>query len=273
MHRADIDGITLEYEVQGSGEPVIFIHGALFESFGPMSEVPPLKDRFRLIRYQPARVRREYGRRRSAHCQSRLPTAPNSLALWRRSLRTSSAIHPGRSSPFSLPSILPRPCAHSRSWSLPCLLFPARDQLFETLGQTTQMYEAGDKAGAFDTFMRAVCGKTISRCDGEAHSQGRSSRPSQTRTTFLAVSSRPSGEWTFDPGRRRPHQAAGPRRSWRRERRMSGPAGARGTSCCCEWFRRRSRSSSPAQPTSCRSRTPTIWRKVWRPSLRADSDA
>jgi hypothetical protein len=35
MGRAGVVGITLEYEVSGSGEPVVLIHGALI---GPGSE-------------------------------------------------------------------------------------------------------------------------------------------------------------------------------------------------------------------------------------------
>ena len=52
MERANVDGITLEYEVQGSGEPVVFIHGALIaDTFSPLTAEPILRDRFRLIRY------------------------------------------------------------------------------------------------------------------------------------------------------------------------------------------------------------------------------
>jgi hypothetical protein len=34
MNRAELDGFTLEYEIQGSGQPVVFIHGALMDGVG-----------------------------------------------------------------------------------------------------------------------------------------------------------------------------------------------------------------------------------------------
>lgn len=52
MQRATIDGITLEYEVTGSGEPVAFIHGVLVaDTFQPLAAEPALADRYRLISY------------------------------------------------------------------------------------------------------------------------------------------------------------------------------------------------------------------------------
>ncbi len=52
MERADLDGITLEYEVAGHGEPVALIHGALIaETFRPLLAEPALTDRYHLIRY------------------------------------------------------------------------------------------------------------------------------------------------------------------------------------------------------------------------------
>ncbi|RXE56636.1 hypothetical protein ABH15_00135 [Methanoculleus taiwanensis] len=43
MENVVIDGITLEYEVTGSGEPALFIHGALIaDSFRPLLSEPVL---------------------------------------------------------------------------------------------------------------------------------------------------------------------------------------------------------------------------------------
>jgi pimeloyl-ACP methyl ester carboxylesterase len=52
MERADVAGITIEYEVAGHGESVVFIHGALIaETFRPLLAEPALTDRYQLIRY------------------------------------------------------------------------------------------------------------------------------------------------------------------------------------------------------------------------------
>ena len=45
MDAADIDGITLEYEASGGGEPVLLIHGALIaDAFRPLLAGPGLGD-------------------------------------------------------------------------------------------------------------------------------------------------------------------------------------------------------------------------------------
>jgi pimeloyl-ACP methyl ester carboxylesterase len=52
MERADIEGMVLEYEVAGEGEPVICIHGALIaDTFRPLLAEPGLSERYRLISY------------------------------------------------------------------------------------------------------------------------------------------------------------------------------------------------------------------------------
>ena len=52
MDRAEIDGITLEYEDSGVGEPVVCIHGAFIaDAFRPLLSESSLADRYRLISY------------------------------------------------------------------------------------------------------------------------------------------------------------------------------------------------------------------------------
>ena len=55
---AVVDGTTIEYEVQGTGEPVIFVHGALIANgFRPLLLEPALGSSYSLITYR----RRGYG--------------------------------------------------------------------------------------------------------------------------------------------------------------------------------------------------------------------
>ena len=52
MELAIIDGAELEYEVSGTGEPVVFIHGAFIaDTFRPLLAQPSLAGRYRLILY------------------------------------------------------------------------------------------------------------------------------------------------------------------------------------------------------------------------------
>jgi pimeloyl-ACP methyl ester carboxylesterase len=52
MDRARVDGAELEYEVAGTGEAVVFIHGAFIaDTFRPLLAKPGLAGRYRLILY------------------------------------------------------------------------------------------------------------------------------------------------------------------------------------------------------------------------------
>jgi pimeloyl-ACP methyl ester carboxylesterase len=58
VNRAVVDGVTLEYEDSGRGEPVLFVHGAFVaDAFRPLRSERVLADRYRLITYS----RRGYG--------------------------------------------------------------------------------------------------------------------------------------------------------------------------------------------------------------------
>jgi pimeloyl-ACP methyl ester carboxylesterase len=51
MQRATVNGVELEYEVTGSGEPVLLISPVLADGFLPLLSEPALADRYQLIRY------------------------------------------------------------------------------------------------------------------------------------------------------------------------------------------------------------------------------
>ena len=52
MERARTEGAELEYEVSGTGEPVVFIHGAFIaDIFRPLLAEPSLVGRYQLILY------------------------------------------------------------------------------------------------------------------------------------------------------------------------------------------------------------------------------
>ncbi|MBA3262089.1 MAG: alpha/beta hydrolase [Thermoleophilaceae bacterium] len=52
MERARVNGVELEYEVAGSGEPVLLLHGGLLaDENGPLLGQPALTDSYRVINY------------------------------------------------------------------------------------------------------------------------------------------------------------------------------------------------------------------------------
>ena len=52
MHHVNLDGVDLEYDVQGSGEPVLLIHGSIIaDAFFPLLAEPRLTSNHRVITY------------------------------------------------------------------------------------------------------------------------------------------------------------------------------------------------------------------------------
>src|SRR5687768_9709788 len=51
METANVNGVTLEYETTGSGEPVLLISPVVAGAFRPFMSAEPLVERYRLIRY------------------------------------------------------------------------------------------------------------------------------------------------------------------------------------------------------------------------------
>src|SRR5262245_6911112 len=55
MERATVDGLELEYDLRGSGEPVVLIHWGVGTAWAePLLGEPALADRYRLVSYHRA---------------------------------------------------------------------------------------------------------------------------------------------------------------------------------------------------------------------------
>ncbi len=196
MDRANIDGVTLEYEVQGSGEPVVFIHGShIADTFATLMPEPALSP-FRLIRYH----RRGFAG--SSRAESPLPIARQAadcLALLRQlGVRRAHLVGHSYGGAIALQLALDAPEA-VRSLSLlePALLdVPSGPQLAEQIERTVQMYEAGDKAGAVDAFLQVACGKTY-RVAADKMLPGAMAQAVADADTFFGVELPALGEWTF----------------------------------------------------------------------------
>jgi len=200
MKRADIDGITLEYEVQGTGDPVVLIHGAwIADTFPTLMNEPVLRDRFRLIRYR----RRGYGG--SSRADGQLPVsrhAADCLALM-RSLDAEPAHVVGHSygCDVALRLALDAPEAVRSLSLLEALLFdvPSAPKLVDELERAAQMCEAGEKAAAVDSGLRSVCGQEYRAALDAAVLRGFEQAVSDADTLFGAEL--PAlGEWTFTRG-------------------------------------------------------------------------
>lgn len=159
MHVANLDGVKLEYDETGSGEPLLLIHGGLIaaDSFMPLVVEPSLTTRWRMIRYH-----------RRGYVGSSPSTAPFGIAdqaADARALLTHLGIsraHVAGHSYGGAIAIQLTLDAPDLVGSL-ALLEPALatavvppPEFQETIEKAMAKYQAGDRAGAVDTFLSFV---------------------------------------------------------------------------------------------------------------------
>ena len=162
MERASLDGLELEYELKGSGEPVVLIHWGLCAKWAePLMGEPALADRYALLRYH-----------RAGFAGSDRVDGPLSMATHAEHCRhlmqllgIEQAHVAGHSSSalIALQLALDFPEA-VRSLVLmePARPIPPTDEqarfISEFVAPALGRYAAGDRAGAVDTFAQGVFG-------------------------------------------------------------------------------------------------------------------
>jgi pimeloyl-ACP methyl ester carboxylesterase len=162
MERAPIDGVELEYEVRGTGEPVVLMHaGVCADFFAPLLEQPALADRYSVVGYH----RTGYaGSVRLPGWVSFAQQASHCRALMRHlGIERAHVVGHSSSASMALQLALDAPdVVHSLA-----LLDPARPaapsaldrEMVRTIVEPAlERHGTGDKAGAVDTWMRGVCG-------------------------------------------------------------------------------------------------------------------
>jgi len=196
MERAKTNGVNLEYETQGSGEPVVFIHGALMgDTYRPLMAEPDLKE-YRFIGYH----RRGYaGSSRPDGLLTITGHAADCLGLLRELSATPAHIV-GHSSGaiIGIQLALDAPDA-VRSLTLlePALLgVPSGAALVEKLGASVPIYESGDRAAAVDAFLRGVCGQDYRRIVA-AQAPGAMEQAAADAEAFFTCEFPAIAEWTF----------------------------------------------------------------------------
>ena len=159
MRRARADGAELEFEVTGTGEPVLLIHGAFIaEAYAPLCAEPALSG-YSLVRYH-----------RRGYAGSSPVSAPFSVAQQAADGRAvlehlgiPSAHVAGHSSGgvIALRLALDAPqVVHSLILLEPALLdVPSGSLMMEALGPVSEQYAAGNKESAADSFLRWAIGQ------------------------------------------------------------------------------------------------------------------
>ena len=200
MDTATVNGVELEYEVVGAGEPVLLISPVLADGFVPLIAEPALRrlpadplPQARLGRQHPhARARerqRPRRRRRRAPRPPRRADRPRRRPLQRSGGRRSAG--PGA----------PRDaCATLALLELSLFSVPSGEAFFAQAGPAFEAYGSGDHEGALALFMSVVSGldwADLSSRSSRSRCPGAVAQAVKDADTFFGVELPALGEWTF----------------------------------------------------------------------------
>jgi pimeloyl-ACP methyl ester carboxylesterase len=167
MERAAVDDLELEYELRGSGEPVVLIHWGLCAAWAePLMEEPVLADRYCLLNYHRAgfagsdQIEGPVGMAdHAAHCTHRMR---------RLDIERAHVVGHSSSAVIALQLALDFPDAvQTLALMEPARPTPPTEEQAEFVRDfvvpALRRYRAGDKAGAVDVFARGVFGSDYRR--------------------------------------------------------------------------------------------------------------
>ncbi len=167
MERAAVNGLELEYELRGSGDPVVLIHWGVSATWAePLLAEPFLADRYRLLSYHRA------GFGGSSPIEGPISMADHAehCRLLMRQLEIERAHVVGHSSSamIALQLALDFPDAvHTLALMEPARPAPPTEQqaafVKEFVTPAIQRYRAGDRDGAVDLWARGVFGPDYRR--------------------------------------------------------------------------------------------------------------
>ena len=201
MNKATLNGVQLEYEVRGSGEPILLIAPVLADGFLPFLAEPALAERYRLILYH------KRGWLGSTHTPPPVSIADHvldALALLEH-LGVRRAHVAGHSSggSIALQMALDRPEVVQTLVLLePSLLsVPGAGALLDEVRPALEAHAAGDPERALAIFMTAVSGLDWETCRAVVDQRipGAMAAALEDADTLFTVELPALMRWSFDP--------------------------------------------------------------------------
>lgn len=199
--RAKINGAELEIRERGSGQPVVFVHGAMGDECAAVVNEPVLSDHYRLIDYH----RRGWGNSSQAEGVVTVGQQAADCRAVIDHLGVTRAHLVGQSSggTIALQLALDAPMAvHSLALfepALPAVLFNS-----PAFGAVTQkvvtLFGSGDKAGAVEAFAREVAGDDFRTDFDKTLPPGYLERWVAAADTMLQSEMPSLQAWTFTDG-------------------------------------------------------------------------
>jgi pimeloyl-ACP methyl ester carboxylesterase len=199
MEKATVNGVELEYEVTGCGEPVLCISPVLADAFAPLATEAPLADCYQLIRYH----KRGWGG--STHTEGPVSVedhAADAAALLDH-LGVRHAHVVGHSSGGAVAAQLAvddLDRVHSLTLlELSLLSVPSGQAFLEQAAPVFETYAAGDHERAIAMFLAAVSGLEWNECHEllEARVDGMVAQAINDADTFFGIELPGLTQWVF----------------------------------------------------------------------------
>jgi pimeloyl-ACP methyl ester carboxylesterase len=201
MEIAKVNGVELEYELVGSGEPVLLISPVLADGFVPLLSEPALADRYQLIRYH---KRGWVGSTKTTPPVSIEDHAADAAALLDH-LEVPRVHIAGHSSGAAVAAQMaldyPDTVRTLMLLELSLLSVPAGEAFFQQAGPAFEAYASGDHEGAVAIFMSAVGGVDWATCRAllDERLPGSVEQAIKDADTFFGIELPALTEWTFGP--------------------------------------------------------------------------
>jgi len=201
MESAKVNGVELEYEVVGSGEPVLLISPVLADGFLPLLSEPALADRYQLIRYH---KRGWVGSTHTPPPVSFADHAADAAALLDH-LGVPRAHIAGHSTGAAVAAQLaldhPEAVRTLILLELALLSVPSGEAFLQQAGPAFEAYGSGDHEEALAIFMSAVTGLDWATCRVvlEERLPGAVAQAIKDADTFFGIELPALTEWAFGP--------------------------------------------------------------------------
>ena len=212
MERARVNGVELEYEVHGSGEPVLLLHGGLLpDENTPLAREPALTDSYRVVNYH----RRGFAG--SEHPEGKAKIEDQSadarallgeLGIDRvhvvgHSLGGVIGVQLALENPEMVHSLaLLEPAlmgAFARSQASPEAAARSQQEFREGMARVNEIFEQGDRRGALLAFLETRAGGAFREVLDWLTETGEFDQAVRDADTFLQVEMPAAYAWDFTP--------------------------------------------------------------------------
>ena len=199
MESVNINGVELEYEVLGAGEPVLLIDMLLADCFVPLLSEPAIADRYQLIRYH---KRGWVGSTHTPPPVSIPDHAADAAALLEQlDVRRAHVIGHSTGAAIAVQLALDHPQAvHTLTLLEPTLVsLPYGQAFLKEAAPVFEAYAGGDHAGAFAMFVAAASGLDWATCRAllEERIPGVVAQSIRDADTFFGIELPALADWTF----------------------------------------------------------------------------